>query len=132
MIEPATAPLESSPSAAPPPRPERPAFVWLATLALIVTIFARARAILVPLSLAVVIAFALAPAVKRLERRLGRVAALALVVFLALGAVAGFGYLLERQLVDLSTQMTKYSESMQRKVVALQRGAESGGRLGGQ
>ncbi|MDB4982979.1 MAG: hypothetical protein JWM82_3731, partial [Myxococcales bacterium] len=128
---PATTPSEpSSNASAAAPRPERPAFVWLATLTLLVTIFARAQAILVPLALAIVIAFALGPAVKRLERRLGRSAALALVVFVALAAVAAFGYVLERQLVDLSTQMTKYSESMQRKVVALQRGAESGGLAG--
>ena len=99
-------------------------------MALLVTIFSHARAVLVPIALAVVIAFALSPAVKRLERPLGRIAAVATVVFVALSAVAGFGYLLERQLVDLSTQMTKYSQSMQRKVVALQRGAESGGLAG--
>ncbi len=128
VLGPATTPSDASPAAA--PRPERPAFIWLATLTLLVTIFARAQAILVPLALAIVIAFALGPAVKRLERRLGRLAAIAVVVFVALAAVAAFGYVLERQLVDLSTQMTKYSDSMQRKVVALQRGAESGGLAG--
>jgi predicted PurR-regulated permease PerM/CheY-like chemotaxis protein len=93
---------------------------------LVVAILARAQAILVPLALSVVVAFALSPAVKRLERSLGRAVALAIVVFVALGAVTAFGYLLERQLVDLSAQMTKYSESMRRKVVAL-RGSDGGG-----
>jgi predicted PurR-regulated permease PerM len=108
------------------PRHERPAFYWLATVALIVAILARAQTILVPLALAVVVAFALGPAVKWLERALGRGVAVAVVVVVALGAVTGFGYLLERQLVDLSAQMTKYSESIGRKVVALQGSEDSG------
>jgi predicted PurR-regulated permease PerM len=115
-----------SPVLIPPPRQERPALFWLATVALIVAILARAQTILVPLALAIVVAFALNPAVRRLERALGRVVAVALVVLLALGAVTGFGYLLRRQLVDLSAQMTKYSDSIRKKVVAL-RGSEGSG-----
>jgi len=44
---------------------------------------------------------------------------IALVAVVALAAVTAFGYLLKHQLVDLSTQMTKYSESMRKKVSAL-------------
>ena len=55
------------PAPAQVPRQERHAFFWLATLALIVAILARAQTILVPLALAIVLAFALSPAVKRLE-----------------------------------------------------------------
>ncbi|MBC8132770.1 MAG: AI-2E family transporter, partial [Deltaproteobacteria bacterium] len=110
----------------PPPRQERPAFFWLATVALLVTILARAQGILVPLALAIIVAFALSPAVKRVERKLGRGLAVALVVLVALSAVTAFGYLLKRQLVDLSTQMTKYSDSIRTKVVAL-RGSEGSG-----
>ena len=54
---------------------------------------------------------------------------MAIVVFVALAAVAGFSYLLERQVVDLSVEMTKYSDSIQRKMVALRGNAGSG--LGG-
>ncbi len=119
----------TSPSPVPAPRREWPAFFWLATFALIVAILARAQTILVPLALALVVAFALGPPVKRLERALGRGAAVALVVLLALGAVSGFGFLIKRQLVDLSTQMTKYSDSIRQKLVIL-RGSEGSG-LGG-
>ena len=52
-----------------------------------------------------------------------------MVVIVALAAVAGFSYLLERQVVDLSAEMTKYSDSIQRKMIAL-RGSEGSG-LGG-
>lgn len=115
----------------PPPvsRPARPALFGLATVALVVAILSRAQGILIPLALAVVVAFSLGPVVKRLERVIGRVAAVALVVVVALGAVSAFGYLLERQLVDLSGQMSKYSESIRRKVVSL-RGSQSDGLAG--
>ncbi len=108
---------------------ERPALGALATAVLIVAILSRAQAILVPLALAIVVAFALGPAVRRFERALGRVAAVAVVVFVALAAVAGFGYLLQRQVVDLSAEMTKYSDSIRRKMIAF-RGSDGSG-LGG-
>jgi len=100
-------------------------FLWLATGALLVAIFSRAQAVLVPLTLALVIAFALTPAVTRLERWFGRGLAVAVVVLISLGAVSSFALLLRHQVGDLGTQMTKYSESMRRKVVSL-RGATSG------
>jgi len=118
-----------APAAPAPPRAERPAFFALATLALIVAILAYARAILIPLALSVVVAFALVAPVKRLERTLGRVLAVVLVVLVALGAVSAFGYLLERQLVDLGAQVTKYSDSMGRKLASL-RGREGAGLSG--
>ena len=110
-------------------RAERPGLGALATAVLIVAVLSRAQAIFVPLALAIVVAFALGPVVRLFERALGRVAAVAVVVFVALGAVVGFSYLLERQVVDLSAEMTKYSDSIQRKMIAL-RGSEGSG-LGG-
>lgn len=101
----------------------------LATVVLIVAVLSRAQAIFVPLALTIVVAFALGPAVRLFERALGRVGAVAVVVIVALTAVAAFGYLLERQVVGLSVEMTKYSDSIQRKMLAL-RGSEGGG-LGG-
>src|SRR6185437_15839810 len=110
-------------------RADRPVWGTLATVVLIVAVLSRAEAIFVPLALAIVVAFALGPAVRLFERTLGRVAAVAVVVVVALAAVAGFGYLLERQVVDLSAELTKYSDSIQRKMIAL-RGSEGSG-LGG-
>jgi predicted PurR-regulated permease PerM len=95
----------------------------------VVAILARAQEVLVPLALAIVVSFALSPIVKRLERALGRGGAVALVVLIALGGVTAFGYLLKRQVVDLSAQMTKYSELIQRKVLAF-RGSEGTGLAG--
>ena len=121
--------MTDAPSATAPvrtPRRERPAFFWLASLALIVAMLARAQAILVPLALAIVVSFALSPAVKRLERTLRRGGAVALVVLVSLAVVGGFGYLLKRQVVDLSAKMTKYSESIRQKVLSLQGGEGTG------
>jgi predicted PurR-regulated permease PerM len=111
------------------PKASRPIFYAVATAALITAILARAQAIVVPLALAVVLSFALGPAVKHLERKLGRVIAVLVVVIVALGTVTAFGYMLERQLVDLSAQMTKYSDSIGRKVRAL-KGSEGSGLSG--
>jgi predicted PurR-regulated permease PerM len=110
-------------------RPGRPVFGTLANVVLIVAVLSRAEAIFVPLALAIVVAFALGPPVRLFERVLGRVAAVVVVVSVALGAVAGFSYLLERQVVDLSAELTKYSDSIQRKMISL-RGSEGSG-LGG-
>lgn len=109
-----------------PPR-ERPAALGgLATLVLIVFVLSRAQAIFVPVALAIVIAFALGPVVRRLERTVGRTAAVAIVVVTGLAAVGGFSYFLERQVVGLSAEMTRYSGSIQRKMIAL-RGTDGSG-----
>jgi predicted PurR-regulated permease PerM len=108
------------------PKAERPAFFALATVALIVMILRRAQSLVVPLALALVLSFALGPAVKLLERKLRRGAAVLVVVLVALGTVTAFGYMLEHQLVDLSVQMTKYSDSIGRKVRALRGNQDDG------
>lgn len=121
--------LSPVPVAETPPQPlkERaPVLGGLATLVLIVVVLSRAASIFVPLALATVIAFALAPVVRRLERTIGRMAAVAVVVVTGLAAVGGFSYLLERQVVGLSSDMTKYSDSIQRKMIAL-RGTDGSG-----
>jgi predicted PurR-regulated permease PerM len=109
-----------------PSRPDRAGLGALVTVVLIVAVLSRAQAIFIPLALAIVVAFALGPAVRLLERALGRVGAVGVVVVVALAAVAGFSYLLERQVVALSAEMTKYSDSIQRKMIAL-RGSEGSG-----
>jgi predicted PurR-regulated permease PerM len=113
-----------------PKRPlARHPFFGLATLVLVVVILSKAQAVLVPLALSVLIAFALTPSVRSLSRRLGHGLAVALVVIVAVGAVASFAYFLERQLVELSTQMSRYSEAMTSKLAVL-RGTDSGGLSG--
>src|SRR5690606_24730873 len=65
----------------------------LLTIALIVAILWAAKAILLPLALGIILAFALTPLVRWFDRlRLPRAAGVALTMLLALGAVGGVGY----------------------------------------
>jgi predicted PurR-regulated permease PerM len=86
-----------------------------------------ARAVLVPLALAVLFTFVLTPLVVGLERcRLGRVPAVVLVLavcFLATGAV---GWLVTGQLMQISDQLPNYTENIHKKI-QLVRGPARGG-----
>jgi predicted PurR-regulated permease PerM len=94
----------------------------LAIGALVVAILARGRAVLLPIAFAAVLALILTPPMKWMERRIPTAAALALVLLLAAGALGGGGFFLVRQFDDLATHLVKYTESMRRKVAALQAG----------
>jgi predicted PurR-regulated permease PerM len=96
----------------------------LATAALLVLILARGRPVLMPIALAAALAFILTGPTKWLQRRMSRVPALALVLLLAAGSLGGAGYVVATQLDDLTMQLGKYTESMRRKVAALQHGQD--------
>jgi predicted PurR-regulated permease PerM len=63
----------------------------LAAIALLVMILAQAQAVLVPLALAVTLAFVLTPLVKVLEQWIPRVVAVTTVVIVVLALVVGLG-----------------------------------------
>jgi predicted PurR-regulated permease PerM len=72
--------------------------LYVATIALLVTLLSCGQAVLVPLALAVMLTFILTPVVTALERRsLPRIAAVAVVIVLTLGVVGGLGYVFSRQ-----------------------------------
>ena len=98
----------------------------LATAALVVVILSRARPVLMPIAYAAVLAFILTPPMKWLQRRIGRLPALALVMLLAMGALGSAGYVVATQLDELTTQLGKHTESMRQKVAALQHGGGAG------
>jgi predicted PurR-regulated permease PerM len=94
--------------------------VYLATLALIVTVLASAKVVLVPLALAVLFAFVLTPVVNGLERcRLPRVPAVAVSVLLALGLLGAFGFVLTQQLNSLAVELPHYTRTIRKKAAAL-------------
>jgi predicted PurR-regulated permease PerM len=99
----------------------------LATATLVVAILSIGRPVLVPIAVAGVLAFLLAPPLRWLQRFLPRLVALALVVGAALGVLGSAAFVLATQLADLTTQLGKYTESMRRKLAALQ--ASAGGPL---
>ena len=102
--------------------------VWvsLLTLVLVVAVLWAAKAILLPLALGVILAFALTPVVKLFDRyRLPRFAGVALTMLFALGIVGGIGYVVVDQFAELSTQLKGYTSSMRRKVAELRPGKDA-------
>jgi len=98
------------------------ALVGLWTVALTAFIVASlyiARDLLIPLSLAALLTFLLTPIVTRLERWIGRICAVLLVVTLIFAATGGAGWVLTRQLVDLATKLPDYKENIQGKMRSL-------------
>ena len=70
--------------------------------ALVVTILYVGRQLLIPLALAAMLTFLLAPLVGYIERWIGRIAAVLIVVAMLFSVVGGVGWLLTRQLIDLA------------------------------
>jgi predicted PurR-regulated permease PerM len=79
-----------------------------------------ARDILIPLSLAALLTFLLAPLVTRLERWLGRIGAVLAVVAMIFTATGAAGYVLTRQLIDLVTKLPDYKVNLQTKLRSFQ------------
>jgi predicted PurR-regulated permease PerM len=95
----------------------------LLTATLVITGLWAAQTVLLPLALGIILAFTLTPLVKLFDRlHLPRFASVALTMFLALGAVGGFGYVIVDQFAELSTQVSRYTGSMRAKVADLRNG----------
>lgn len=80
-----------------------------------------ARDVLIPITLAVLLSFLLAPLVNLLRRAwLGRVPAVVLAVLLALGVILGTAGLIGTQVADLAGDIPRYTATIQQKVDAVQ------------
>jgi predicted PurR-regulated permease PerM len=101
----------------------------LLAVVVVVAILYLARDLLIPLALAILLSFLLAPAVSRLERwRLGRVPATALVVILAFSLVGAIGWIAAHEAVSLAAKLPEYRENIVAKIRAVR--APSDGKLG--
>ena len=99
------------------------ALVVLSTIALTTFIVATlyfAREVLIPMALAVLLTFLLAPLVTRIERWIGRIAAVLLVVALIFTGFGAAGWMLTRQLVDLATKLPEYKGNIVTKIHAFE------------
>jgi predicted PurR-regulated permease PerM len=74
------------------------------------------RDLLVPLALAALLTFLLSPLVSRVQRWVGKICAVLLVVLLLLGATVGAGWILTRQVVDLANELPSYKENIRSKL----------------
>ncbi len=70
------------------------------------------REILIPLTLAALLTFLLAPLVSRVERLVGRVLAVILVVLMVFTLIGGAGWVLTRQVIDLAKSLPDYKENL--------------------
>lgn len=79
-----------------------------------------ARGLLVPLALAALLTFLLAPLVTKLHRFLGRVGAVLFVVAMIFCATGFVGSILTRQAVDLALQLPEHKENISSKLRGIQ------------
>jgi predicted PurR-regulated permease PerM len=100
----------------------------IALVFLVIAALYFAREVLIPLAVAVLLAFLLTPAVRRLESwRLGRVPAVVVVTALGLALVGGLGWTVMAQLVEAITQLPGYRANIQKKAESFR--GPSGGAL---
>ncbi len=115
------------PEASPPPREptkiapaETPGMSSLLTLAVgvvIVVALYLGRDVLIPITLAVLLSFLVAPIVNLLSRaRFGRVPSVLLAVVVALGLILSLGGLIGTQLAELAGQIPRYQTTVEHKV----------------
>jgi predicted PurR-regulated permease PerM len=97
-------------------------FQGVATFALIASLLYLGAGILVPLVLAILLAFALTPLVTSLNRRLHLPDPLAVIVAvaLALAALGFFAYVAGTQIVNLTRELPGYQQTILTKVAGLQ------------
>jgi len=101
----------------------------LIALVVVGAILYLARDVLIPLVLAILLSFLLAPAVTLLERwRLGRVPATAVTVILGFSMIGAVGWFAASQAVSLAANLPEYRENISSKIRALR--APSDGKLG--
>ena len=101
---------------------EIPSLKSLLTLAVFVVVVAGlylAREILIPVTLAVLLSFVLAPVAKLLRSmKLGKVLSVLLAVILALCVVLAIGGLIGTQLAEVAEQAPRYQSTIQHKIEA--------------
>ena len=80
------------------------------------------REVLVPITLALLLAFVLAPLVGLLRRlRIGRVPSVLLAVLVAVGLILAVGGVIGTQLADLTTNLPQYAETVENKIATVRR-----------
>jgi predicted PurR-regulated permease PerM/methylmalonyl-CoA mutase cobalamin-binding subunit len=94
--------------------------IWAILLtAFVVTILYVGRQLLIPLALAAMLTFLLAPLVGYIERWLGRIAAVLIVVAMLFSVAGGAGWLLTRQLIDLTARLPAYQTNIDKKLQSI-------------
>ena len=104
--------------------------VTLITVALVVTALYVGRAVFIPIAIAILLSFVLAPLVRLLRRwRVPRVPSVGFVVLLAFAILAGMAITLAQQFADLARELPNYETTISRKITSLKQIAGGGGSL---
>jgi predicted PurR-regulated permease PerM len=102
--------------------PKKNQFYALASIAIVLALLYFGQEVLVPLALAVLFAFLLAPLVARVERfGLGRVVSTLLVVLVALSVIGALGWTVERRFVQIVDKLPEYRDAIRTKFARLTR-----------
>ena len=84
-----------------------------------------ARDVLIPLALALLLSFLLAPLVRRLEQwRLGRIPSTFVAVVIGFAIIGGIGYVAARQALSLAAKLPEYRENITKKIRAVRASPE--------
>jgi predicted PurR-regulated permease PerM len=105
-----------------------PAPHLLLALGLVTMALYLARQVLMPIALAVLLAFLLNPLVRAVERVLPRALAVLVVVGLAFSVLGGAGWMMSSQVSSLAAELPKYRENIRQRIAEL-RGASRGGTI---
>jgi predicted PurR-regulated permease PerM len=98
----------------------------LASLVLATACLYLAKAVLIPVALAILLTFLLNPVVSLLQHRgLPRTPAVFLVVALAFSVVGGVGWTVTRQLTMLAYELPRYQQNLKQKITDLRRLGEN-------
>lgn len=94
--------------------------IWaILLLAFVITTLHFGRAVFVPLALATLLTFLLSRFVTPLERWIGRIAAVLLLVVILFSAAGAASWVVGRQVVDLAQNLPEYQANITRKVRSL-------------
>lgn len=98
----------------------------LAGLLLAAAILYLARDVLIPLALAILLSFLLAPVVRRLEQwRLGRIPATFIAVVIGFSLIAGIGWIAAQQALSVAARLPEYRANITKKIHAVRAPQES-------
>jgi len=101
--------------------------VALGTVVLLLAVLYWARAVLIPVAIAVLFAFLLTPVVSQLRRRgLSHALAVLVVVVLTISILGGIGWILADQIHDLAQELPKYRSNIRQKAADLRDVGRSG------
>ena len=98
---------------------------------IVVSVLFVAREVLIPVALAVLLSFVLAPVVHLLQRwRLPRGGAILLVLLAAVGVLLGLGSIVGREVSKLADDLPRYQDTMRAKVALVRRATDNVGSIG--